>query len=85
MPATARSCPKVFPIVAISASTPIARGFLADFVGWGPCALEETEALEQLRALWHGVRIHVADALEAPQAGVDTIEDLERVRRLLGA
>lgn len=60
-------------------------GFLADFVGWGPCALEETEALEQLRALWHGVRIHVADALEAPQAGVDTLEDLERVRRLLGA
>jgi 3-deoxy-manno-octulosonate cytidylyltransferase (CMP-KDO synthetase) len=60
-------------------------GFLADFVSWGPCALEETEALEQLRALWHGVRIHVADALEAPQAGVDTAEDLERVRRLLGA
>lgn len=60
-------------------------GFLADFVSWGPCALEETEALEQLRALWHGVRIHVADALEAPQAGVDTREDLERVRRLLGA
>lgn len=60
-------------------------GFLADFVSWGPCALEETEALEQLRALWHGVRIHVADALEAPQAGVDTLEDLERVRRLLGA
>ncbi|KTT03565.1 3-deoxy-manno-octulosonate cytidylyltransferase [Pseudomonas oryzihabitans] len=60
-------------------------GFLTDFVGWGPCPLEETEALEQLRALWHGVRIHVADALEAPQAGVDTAEDLERVRRLLGA
>ncbi len=59
-------------------------GFLHDFVAWGPCWLEATESLEQLRALWHGVRIHVADALEAPPAGVDTPEDLERVRRLLG-
>ncbi|AOE84710.1 3-deoxy-manno-octulosonate cytidylyltransferase [Pseudomonas sp. TCU-HL1] len=59
--------------------------FLHDFVAWGPCWLENTECLEQLRALWHGVRIHVADALEAPPAGVDTPEDLERVRRLLGA
>ncbi|MCU7645309.1 3-deoxy-manno-octulosonate cytidylyltransferase [Pseudomonas piscis] len=60
-------------------------GFLHDFVNWGPCWLENTESLEQLRALWHGVRIHVADALEAPPTGVDTAEDLERVRRLLEA
>ena len=60
-------------------------GFLHDFVAWGPCQLEDTECLEQLRALWHGVRIHVADALQSPPAGVDTAEDLERVRRLLGA
>lgn len=59
-------------------------GFLADFVAWGPCWLETTECLEQLRALWHGQRIHVADAVEAPPTGVDTAEDLERVRRLLG-
>ena len=58
-------------------------GFLEDFVGWGPCWLETCESLEQLRALWHGVRIHVADAIEAPPTGVDTPEDLERVRRLL--
>jgi 3-deoxy-manno-octulosonate cytidylyltransferase (CMP-KDO synthetase) len=58
-------------------------GFLHDFVSWGPCWLENTESLEQLRALWNGVRIHVADALEAPPAGVDTPEDLERVKRLL--
>ncbi len=58
-------------------------GFLQDFVNWGPCWLETTERLEQLRALWHGVRIHVADALEAPPTGVDTQQDLERVRRLL--
>ncbi len=59
-------------------------GFLADFVACGPCWLENTESLEQLRALWHGQRIHVADAVEPPPAGVDTPEDLERVRRLLG-
>jgi 3-deoxy-manno-octulosonate cytidylyltransferase (CMP-KDO synthetase) len=59
-------------------------GFLADFVAWGPCWLENTECLEQLRALWNGKRIHVADAIEAPPAGVDTAEDLERVRKLLG-
>lgn len=59
--------------------------FLHDFVSWGPCWLENTESLEQLRALWHGVRIHVDDALIAPPPGVDTIEDLERVRRLLEA
>ncbi|MBC3957477.1 MULTISPECIES: 3-deoxy-manno-octulosonate cytidylyltransferase [Pseudomonas] len=58
-------------------------GFLHDFVSWGPCWLENTENLEQLRALWNGVRIHVADAVEAPPAGVDTPEDLERVKRLL--
>jgi 3-deoxy-manno-octulosonate cytidylyltransferase (CMP-KDO synthetase) len=60
-------------------------GFLQDFVAWGPCWLEDTECLEQLRALWHGVRIHVADALQSPPTGVDTLEDLQRVRALLGA
>ncbi len=59
--------------------------FLHDFVAWGPCWLEDSECLEQLRALWNGVRIHVADALQAPPAGVDTQEDLDRVRCLLGA
>ncbi|MBB3101876.1 3-deoxy-manno-octulosonate cytidylyltransferase [Azomonas macrocytogenes] len=60
-------------------------GFLADFVAWGPCWLEATECLEQLRALWHGKRIHVADSLVALAPGVDTAQDLERVRCLLGA
>ncbi|MGE5027863.1 MAG: 3-deoxy-manno-octulosonate cytidylyltransferase [Betaproteobacteria bacterium] len=48
-----------------------------------PAAIEQFEALEQLRALWHGYRIGVAVAAEAPAAGVDTEEDLERVRRLV--
>jgi len=44
---------------------------------------EQAEALEQLRALWNGYHIAVHTALEAPPAGVDTQEDLERVRQLL--
>lgn len=45
-----------------------------------PCALETAERLEQLRALWLGRRIVVADAVEAPPRGVDTEQDLEAVR-----
>lgn len=56
---------------------------LHDFVKWGPCALEKTESLEQLRAMWHGVRIHVEPALQTPPPGVDTQDDLDRVRRHL--
>jgi 3-deoxy-manno-octulosonate cytidylyltransferase (CMP-KDO synthetase) len=54
--------------------------FLLDFPQLPAAPVESCEALEQLRALWHGHRIavHVSDA--APGAGVDTPEDLERVR-----
>lgn len=58
---------------------------LNDFVRWPPAALEKTECLEQLRALWNGVGIHVDAADETPPAGVDTPEDLERIRQLLTA
>ena len=56
---------------------------LNDFVKWAPAPIEETECLEQLRAMWNGARIHVAEADEQPPAGVDTPEDLERLRALL--
>ena len=56
---------------------------LQDFVRWSPAPLEISEALEQLRALWHGVGIHVAVAQELPVAGVDTPADLERLRDLM--
>ncbi len=46
---------------------------------------EDVEKLEQLRALWHGIPIAVAIAGILPPAGVDTAEDLERVRALLEA
>jgi 3-deoxy-manno-octulosonate cytidylyltransferase (CMP-KDO synthetase) len=47
-----------------------------------PCPPETAERLEQLRALWLGIRIRVADALEVPPRAVDTAEDLAEVRRL---
>lgn len=57
-------------------------GFLKTYAGLEPAPLEQYEALEQLRVLWHGYSMIVALASEAPAAGVDTPEDLERVRRL---
>ena len=53
---------------------------LLRFAGWPATPLEITERLEQLRALEYGMRIHVLVLSEAPPAGVDTREDLERVR-----
>lgn len=53
------------------------------FVAWPVAPLEKTEALEQLRALQNGARIHVSEACVAPPAGVDTPEDLERLRQFM--
>lgn len=47
--------------------------------------LEQAEALEQLRALWHGIRIFVLATDTAPPAGVDTAADLARAEAALGA
>ncbi|PVE41745.1 3-deoxy-manno-octulosonate cytidylyltransferase [Limnohabitans planktonicus] len=58
-------------------------GFLALFPQLPPARVETLESLEQLRALWHGHRIAVHVTDEAPGPGVDTPEDLERVRQLL--
>ena len=57
-------------------------GFLRGFPALPPSPLEQVESLEQLRVLWHGLRIavHVCDG--APGPGVDTPQDLERVRAL---
>ena len=55
-------------------------GFLRAYSELAPAAIERFEALEQLRALWHGFRIAVTICAEAPLAGVDTEEDLVRVR-----
>ena len=57
--------------------------FLQAYSRLEPAPPEQAEALEQLRALWNGYRIAVHTASEAPPAGIDTPEDLERVRLLL--
>lgn len=57
-------------------------GFLRQFPRLAQAPIEVTEALEQLRALWHGYRIAVHVSNHAPGPGVDTMEDLERVRKL---
>ncbi|QWD81895.1 3-deoxy-manno-octulosonate cytidylyltransferase [Polynucleobacter sp. MWH-S4W17] len=57
--------------------------FLQAYTRLEPAPPEQAEALEQLRALWNGYRIAVHIASEAPPAGVDTPEDLERVRQML--
>ncbi|YCI80416.1 3-deoxy-manno-octulosonate cytidylyltransferase [Enterobacteriaceae bacterium] len=55
-------------------------GFIRRYVTWQPSQLEQIEMLEQLRVLWYGEKIHVAVAKAVPGTGVDTPEDLERVR-----
>ena len=58
-------------------------GFLRQFPKLAQAPIETTEALEQLRAMWHGYRIAVHVTLQSPGLGVDTPQDLARVRRLI--
>ena len=60
-------------------------GFLREFPRLSQAPIEITESLEQLRAMWHGHRIAVHITHDSPSPGVDTPQDLERVRQLLGA
>lgn len=55
-------------------------GFIRRYVSWPASPLEQIEMLEQLRVLWYGEKIHVAVAQQVPGTGVDTPEDLARVR-----
>lgn len=81
------------PFTALPSPTPLRHvgiyayraGFLAEFPQLAPAPIEQLESLEQLRALWHGHRIAVHTTEHAPGPGVDTPEDLQRVRALLGA
>ena len=57
-------------------------GFLRRYAALPPAPLERAEALEQLRALWHGHRIAVHITPQAPGPGVDTSDDLERARAM---
>lgn len=60
-------------------------GFINTYINWPSSPLEEIESLEQLRVLWYGEKIHVDLATENPAAGVDTPDDLARVRRMITA
>lgn len=55
--------------------------FLQRYIQWESSLLEKIELLEQLRILWHGEKIIVARLDKAPEAGVDTLEDLKRVKQ----
>lgn len=58
---------------------------LGEFVSWMPAPTERLESLEQLRALYNGALIHVDVAETPPAPGVDTQEDLDRLRALMEA
>lgn len=55
--------------------------FLRAYANLAPSPLESFEALEQLRALWHGFRISVVIADHMPRPGVDTPEDAQRMQK----
>jgi 3-deoxy-manno-octulosonate cytidylyltransferase (CMP-KDO synthetase) len=57
-------------------------GFVRKYVQWPESHLEQLEKLEQLRVLWHGEKILVLDALEDAGIGVDTTQDLEKIRQI---
>lgn len=57
-------------------------GFVELYASWPVCELERLESLEQLRVLWQGGRIHVSEVARPAPQGVDTPEDLERVRAI---
>lgn len=58
-------------------------GFLNTYVNWPKCLIEEREALEQLRVLWHGEKIALVEACCVPGPGVDTEFDLHAVATIL--
>ena len=58
-------------------------GTLKRFIEWPQSPLERSERLEQLRAMSNGVRIHMLQTSEEVPGGIDTLEDLERLRKQL--
>lgn len=60
-------------------------GFIKQYVSSPSCNLEQIESLEQLRVLWQGNRIIVANAKQVPPEGIDTEQDLQRVKDLFDA
>lgn len=80
--AASREIPRGMPLYRHYGLYAYRTSFLRHFPSLPPAPIERFEALEQLRALWHGYRIVVAVTRGVPAPGVDTLEDLERVRLL---
>lgn len=78
-----RSIPRGLPVFRHLGIYAYRCGFLRRYARLAPAAIEHFEALEQLRALAHGWRICVAICSKSPHPGVDTRQDLARVRRVL--
>ncbi len=76
------SLPAAFPAYRHVGLYAYRASFLKAYAGLSVAPTESFEALEQLRALWHGYRISVALIDAAPAAGVDTPEDAEKMRKL---
>ncbi|NHC07275.1 3-deoxy-manno-octulosonate cytidylyltransferase [Azonexus fungiphilus] len=77
-----RSLPADFPAYRHVGLYAYRASFLKAYAGLTVAPTEHFEALEQLRALWHGYRISVTLVDAAPAPGVDTPEDAERMRKL---
>ncbi|AEW44647.1 3-deoxy-manno-octulosonate cytidylyltransferase [Serratia symbiotica str. 'Cinara cedri'] len=58
-------------------------GFIRRYISWQPSQLEQIESLEQLRILWYGEKISVAVTKVTVAVGIDTLEDLQRIRDIL--
>ena len=80
-----RGIPRGLPVYRHLGIYAYRASFLRDFRRMKPAAIEQFEALEQLRALAHGYRISVTITRSAPHAGIDTPADLEQARRLMRA
>lgn len=76
-----RQVPRALPVYRHLGIYAYRAAFLRAFTRLRPAAIERFEALEQLRALAHGYRIHCAITRAAPGPGVDTPADLARARR----
>jgi 3-deoxy-manno-octulosonate cytidylyltransferase (CMP-KDO synthetase) len=80
---TISDLPENFPIQRHIGIYAYRVGLLHKFVTWSAAPLEKIESLEQLRVMWNGHIIHVAEAIVAVPGGVDTEEDLQRIKSLL--
>lgn len=81
--ATTQAIPADFPYLRHIGMYAYTAGFLKQYCSWESSPLEQIEALEQLRILWQGEKISVQIVDKTPPAGVDTLEDLQRVEAIL--